>query len=286
MNEEKPSHPAATTMAAFIDGKLPPAEVATVADHLRACGDCCTVVAETARFEAEEELTRPPRRVIAWLAAVAIPLAAVAIPAAILASIPYLQPALTPSPIAALIAAAPREHRTVDARLSGFPWARLQAPARGRALLADPADLKLSGAAGQVLDKTLNATTPASRHAAGVAWLLTDCRPKSIAALEAAARSCSDPRVWNDLAAARYQTAVRDEQVSQLPLALSDVDHALRLDAKGAEALFNRALILEALGWREAARQAWERYLEVDPAGGWSAEARAHLARLTAARAA
>jgi len=63
MNEEKPSHPAATTMAAFVDGKLSQSEVAMVTEHLRECGDCRTVVAETARFEREEELRmRPPRR--------------------------------------------------------------------------------------------------------------------------------------------------------------------------------------------------------------------------------
>jgi CHAT domain-containing protein len=260
-----PRHPEAHVMAAFVDGTLAPAEIAAVAGHLRDCADCRTVVSETARFEREEEAVRRPRSSTWWWLA-----AAAAVIVAMVIAAPLLRPR---TPIGTLIAASPREHRTVEARLSGFPWARLAAPARGEAP-PDPADLKLIGAAGKVLDGTKD------NHARGVAYLVIDRRPDAIAALEKAAETSTDPRAWNDLAAARFAVAVRDEHPSQLPEALADVDHALRLDPKLTEALFNRALILEHLAMREQARLAWQQYLDIDPAGAWSTEAREHLRAL------
>src|SRR5260221_4505395 len=84
--------------------------------------------------------------------------------------------------------------------------------------------------------------------------------------------------MWNDLAAARH--ALSEKHPSELPEALADVEHALQIDPKLAEAHFNRALILERLGLRDQARKEWQRYLEIDPASAWSTEARAHLRAL------
>ncbi|MGH9419631.1 MAG: tetratricopeptide repeat protein, partial [Thermoanaerobaculia bacterium] len=119
-----------------------------------------------------------------------------------------------------------------------------------------------------------------SRHATGVAYLLIDRKNDSITALEQAANGSNDPHTWSDLAAARYAVATQDERPSQLQLALADADHALRLDPKSPEALFNRALILEHLGVRDQARKAWEAYLAVDNGSDWGVEARAHLRAL------
>jgi CHAT domain-containing protein/TolA-binding protein len=264
-----PRHPEAQVMAAFVDGTLAPNEIDAVASHLRDCTDCRTVVSETARFEREEESLARPRPNAWWLAAAAAIVA-------IVIAVPMLRPR---TPIDRLIAASPREHRNVEARLSGFPWARLAAPARGDAP-PDPADLKLIGAAGDVLEKTTSDRTPEARHAVGVADLFIGRRSDSIAALEQAASASNDLHIWSDLAAARYAYAARDEHLSQLPEALADADHALRIDPKSPEALFNRALIIEALGLREQSRKAWQKYLEIDPGSGWAVEARERLRRL------
>jgi CHAT domain-containing protein len=280
MNDAAPGHPEAQTMSAFVEGKLAPAEIAEVAQHLRDCSDCRTVVSETARFQREEDESKRTPIARPWMLAVAALLAAVAI------TIPILRwnatrnsPASNPSPIDRLIAVAPHDHRVVEARLSGFPWARMQAPSRGDAR-PDPADLKVAGAAGEVLEATAAQHQPESRHATGLAYLLIGRRNDSIAALEQAARNSTDAHAWNDLAAARFAVAVEDEHPSQLPEALADANHALRLDPKFPEALFNRALIIEHLGVREQARDAWKRYLDVDPNSAWSVEARAHLRAL------
>ncbi|HXA16145.1 MAG TPA: CHAT domain-containing protein [Thermoanaerobaculia bacterium] len=276
MNDVRPRHPEAQTMAAFIEGALAPDEIAAVAEHLKSCGDCRTVVSETARFEREEDALHAPARARRWwLLAVAAVLAAIAI------TLPLLRYMGTrnASPIVRLIEAAPRQHRFVEARLSGFPWAQLQAPPRGEAI-PDPADLKMTGAAGEVLEKTASQHQSEARHATGVAYLLINRRNDSIAALEQAANGSNDPHAWNDLAAARFAVATQDEHPSQLPLALADADHALRLDPKSPEALFNRALILEHLGVRDQARKAWQAYLAVDGGSAWGVEARAHLRAL------
>ncbi|HJQ40909.1 MAG TPA: zf-HC2 domain-containing protein, partial [Thermoanaerobaculia bacterium] len=255
-------------MAAFLDGKLTRNEIAAVSAHLSGCGECRIVIAETARFEREEEpRVRSPR---SWR------LAAAAVFAAAAATIPLIR---AQDPIARLIASAPPDHRLLEPRLARFPWARLQAPSRGVSV-PDPADLKLTGTAGKVLEKTLDSTDAKARHASGLAYLLIGRANDGVEALETAARDSKDWQPWNDLAAARYAAAANDKRPSQLPQALADADHAIRLSPNAAEAHFNRALIIEAMGLQQAARDAWQRYLALDPSSEWSNEAREHLRRL------
>lgn len=263
-------HPAATTLAAFIDGNLPAAEVETLTAHIAECAECRMVVTETACFEREENRAAPARAWRSWIAAAAVLAAALITP-------PLLRHSA--SPVAGLISAAPSDYRTVEGRLAGFPWARLRSPSRGVESV-DTADLQMSGAAGRVLETTKDQDAPESRHAAGLAHLLIGRRTECLAVLEPAAKGSNDPRMWSDLAAARHAVAIRDGRPSELPLALADIDRALRLDPASPEALFNRALILESLRLRDQARQAWQRYLEVDSDSEWSAEAREHLHRI------
>jgi CHAT domain-containing protein/tetratricopeptide (TPR) repeat protein len=271
MNDDDPRHPGAQTMAAFIDGKLPRNEIAAVADHVSGCEECRTVVIGAARFERTEEPPVPvpvPVPVRRWWAAAAAVLAVAA-----------MLIGMRPDPIERLVRSAPADHRLLEPRLARFPWARLQPPSRGGSV-PDPADLELTGTAGEVLKKTLDQTDPKARHATGVAYLLIGRTNDSVAALEQAAQAATDWRTWNDLAAARYAAAMSGKQPSQLPQALADADRALRLSPAAEEAHFNRALILEAMGLQSAARDAWQRFLALDPSKEWSAEARAHLQRL------
>jgi CHAT domain-containing protein len=66
--------------------------------------------------------------------------------------------------------------------------------------------------------------------------------------------------------------------------ALAATDRALARDARYGEALFNRALMIERIGLRDDARDAWNRYLDVDSTGGWADEARAHVTALAPAK--
>jgi CHAT domain-containing protein len=273
MNDRVPRHPAEEILAAYIEGSLARPETAEVLSHLRNCSECRTSVAQTAEFY-DLERSRGAR-VWRWPVAAAAALV-IAIAGAIL-----LLPRADRTPAETLIAVAPREHRSIEARLAGFPWARMKVPPRGGAPL-DPADLKLAGAVGDVLEQTAGDSSSASQHAAGVAYLLMARSSNSLAALERAASAAKDARFYNDLAAAHYTIATVEERASHLPLALQAVDRALLLDPALAEAHFNRALILQRLGVREQARDAWKRYLEIDPSSAWSVEARARLQQLEA----
>lgn len=273
MNEGM-SHPDEETMAAFLDGKLDPGGIADVTGHLAECGDCRTIIGEAARFESEQAAAAHPATRAWRLRAMAAVIAAAAV---LLPVARYLQQSR--QPLRVLIAAAPRDHRATDARLSDFEWAPRPVAQRG-APAQTPSQLRFGGVAGKVLEENDHKDTAEARHAAGVAHLLIGHTAQSLEKLERAASESKDARVWNDLAAARYSVAVREERKAMLPSALAAASTALRLEPELAEAQFNQALILEASELADEARKAWERYLELDPNSEWSAEARDRLQKL------
>lgn len=176
---------------------------------------------------------------------------------------------------------APRSGRPIEARLTGFDWQAMQLQRATTGSLLDPARLDLAGAAGTVIQSDLNNPSAPARHESGAAYLLIERDRDAIDALESAVRqSPQEAAYWSDLAAARYTRAVREKRPHELPQALADADHALRIEPALPDALFNRALIVEALGITEAARRAWQRYAEADPSTHWTGEAMSHLGRL------
>jgi tetratricopeptide (TPR) repeat protein len=185
-------------------------------------------------------------------------------------------------PIARLIALAPASARQVEPRLSGgFAWAPYRGPMRSADSAADAERLKLVGAAGDAIARAQSDDSEHAQHAAGIALVLVDQAAAAIDRLRIVAeQSPNDVHVWSDLAAARYAASVRLQRPSLLPEALTAADHAVRIDPKSAEALFNRALILEHLGRTAEARSAWLRYLQLDSSSSWATEARAHLGDL------
>ena len=95
------------------------------------------------------------------------------------------------------------------------------------------------------------------------------CTGAAIKALQEIA--LTHPETNSDLAAAYYVRAQREDRPADLLNALDSVNEAPR----SAETLFNRALIQEALGLRDAAIASWDEFLKVDRSP-WAAEARAH----------
>ncbi|HEV7488386.1 MAG TPA: CHAT domain-containing protein [Thermoanaerobaculia bacterium] len=185
------------------------------------------------------------------------------------------------SPSQRLKALATHSGRPIDARLTGFDWPAARLQRATHASLLDPARLELAGAASTVIQSQLNDSSARARHESGAAYLLIDRDRDAIDALESAVhQSPKNAAYWSDLGAARYTLAVTEKRPHELPQALADTDHALRLDPKLQDALFNRALIIEALGISEAARRAWQRYATADPSSHWSTEAMRHLGDL------
>lgn len=168
--------------------------------------------------------------------------------------------------------------RYVEPRLTGgFSWAPLQkaSPADGRS-----GKLRLAAIAGRIERDFRMSSSPADLHATAIGSLLGGNAERAVALLEHLAAGGNDPKACSDLAAARYVLAATNDSPFDLTRALASADCAVRLDARLPEGLFNRALILERLGLRDAARKGWEDYLAVEPVSRWAAEARERASRL------
>jgi CHAT domain-containing protein len=70
------------------------------------------------------------------------------------------------------------------------------------------------------------------------------------------------------------------EIFSELSLANEHFSQALRIEATLTDAVFNQAICLERLGLLDPALRSWEKYLELDPNGGWREEAQERIEAL------
>lgn len=270
VNDNAGSHPAEETLAALAEGRLARAEIQQLLPHLATCRRCAAAL-ETAR-----EVLTPARGQGSWRMP-AIAAAAAAVVLALAAPWFWHKPTATER----LIALAPAASRNVEPRLSGFPWAPYRATNRAGGGTADAAQLRLGGAAGEILQQANAQRTAAAQHDAGIALLLVEQPEEAVARLrEAAAQPPVGARTWSDLSVAEYAAAIRLGRTTLFPEALAAADRALAADPRLPEALFNRALVLERLGLAPQARLAWQRFLAVDRTSKWADEARRHLAAL------
>ncbi|HKR64398.1 MAG TPA: CHAT domain-containing protein [Thermoanaerobaculia bacterium] len=268
-------------VAAFVAGTLSGTELAMTVDHLRECEECREVAGEAARVDREgggAVIPMAPPKTHArpattwWLSLAAAALAGIAFLSYRLIANRHVNPN-----ISRLAAAAPRDVRYFEPRLSGgFAWAPLYSSTRGNGV-NDPERLQFIGVAGAVLKETASDSSRAGRHAAAVAHLLAGDTAEADRILTSAAAAARDAQLWNDLAAVRYTAGVETGDGARFAEGLAAADAALRLDPHSPEALFNRALIIERMGLRDQARAAWERYLAHDGSSPWANEARAHL---------
>ncbi len=265
-------------LAAFVAGTLSGEELKMTTDHLLDCEDCRLIVGEAACVARDEQTVVPlrsrRRRLAWWVGAAAAAVAAAIIltwrPSSIDATVTQL-----------LVNATPHDGRYIEPRLTGgFPWAPLRPALRSGEHELDAGQMKLVGAAGTVLEQTKGDNSAAAQHATALAHLVAGRAGEAAERLAAIPRPERDARMWSDLAAAQYQTALVTENPSQLAEALSAVDEALRMDPQLPEALFNRALIIERLGLRDQARTAWQQYLAIEPRGEWANEANARVQAL------
>jgi len=265
--------PDAEVLAAFAEGRLSRDEAAEVLAHIDGCDDCmATLEALNETIATRNVVVMKPRRAW-WLAAAAT--VAIGIAALFVGREQR-------SPMTRLIELASVSARPVEARLSGgFPWASYRGPMRADNGETDPQRMHLIGTAGDIVAAADRDKSAEAQQAAGVALLVIDQPLPAIERLRAAVQaSPNDAAAWSDLAAAQYSAALRMNRPSLLPEALVSADRALRLEARNAEALFNRALVLERIGLLQEARAAWKRYLEIDSTSRWAVEARERLSKL------
>ena len=159
-------------------------------------------------------------------------------------------------------------------RIASFPYAPPPRVKRGSA----QSGTSLHAAAYAVLASPPSGDSVRIRSAAYLA-LGRAAEAAKILKQELASRA-SEPLLWNDYAAALYETAIRDDEPRTLPSALAATDRAIALSPRLAEAVCNRALILETMQLRQAAIDAWTRCVDIEADARWRDEGRAHLATL------
>jgi len=258
--------PTDETLALLAAGDLDRETRMAALAHVEQCPECMAAVLAANEHLHEEAAAQPaPAESHWWMAAIAAALVIAAI------AVPLFRQ--RNDPMRRLAAAVPTSQRVVEPRLSGgFAWAPYRGPMRATGTTAGAPELKLNGAAGDVIERAQHDSSERAQHAAGVALLLVQQPSQAVERLRKTPPD--DARAASDLAAACYQASLLDE-------GLAAADRAIRLDAKLPEALFNRALILERLGRTADARAAWLRYLETDGTSPWAAEAREHASVLS-----
>lgn len=168
----------------------------------------------------------------------------------------------------------------IEARLAGFSYGPPGHRA-GSDPNAERATLAVRAAAAEVLAIERGRPAAKSQHAAGVAALALQSHGQAIEYLEkAVAIEPTSAWYWSDLAVARYELARARHEPQTLVDALVAADASLQRQGDFPPALYNRALILEALHQREHARDAYTGYLRIESTSAWSTEAKRRIQNL------
>jgi CHAT domain-containing protein len=286
--------PTEEMLAAFIDDRLAAEERQTLIEHIAGCAECRDVVVAAQEFAEMEggevqggRLIQVPARRWRIVAAVA---AAIVL---VLVLGPFVRNRLAPpSGMEALVRASESSRfRPVNGRLGGgFPYKPVRPVVRGESA-EGPSNWEIFEPAQKIREEAEKTPDPAHLRALGVALLWAGQHEQAIQSFQDALEKETgvddanraieqgrNPGLLADLAAA-YLSPSSDSAARKL-MALAAADRAVRLDSRNVEALFNRALALEMLGQRADAIEAWEAYLQADPASSWADEARRSLAGL------
>lgn len=279
MPETQVQCPEAQVLAAFVEGRLNPAEHESIKQHVAHCDDCIFLAGEAVAGLRVKEM-KPVRskrrgRYLLLVAALAL---------MIVGAITLLQRRPT-DPWRQLIALAGRtENRAVGPRLNGFPYRPVREKSRSPSVQeVDFAMLRLRAVAAELLRSPASSPSPQDLHLRGVAFLLAgDPQSATVSLRQATEQRPEDAGWWSDLAAARLAVAENGAETDARVVlrALAAADYALRLEPRHLPALFNRALAIESLHLGPPARAAWDAYLRAEGAGEWAREARERRALL------
>jgi CHAT domain-containing protein len=188
-----------------------------------------------------------------------------------------------PAPLVAELAEAIGDRRFVQPRLTGgFRHGRLITLRSGDTPQGlDAQSPAVLGAVARIRERAEADTSPEALGALAVTYLVSGDPSAAVKALESAtAQDPKDARLLSDLAAAYLVRAEQADEPADIPKALEAAERAIALENAPPEAWFNRALALERLHLTDAARKAWDDYLQRDSSSGWAEEARQHLEAL------
>ncbi|MBY0492570.1 MAG: hypothetical protein K2Y23_00015 [Cyanobacteria bacterium] len=264
--------PSLETIGAFVEDRLKDRERETIAEHLATCETCYFVFTEaastivTAAPQTNVVTFRPRRKT--WQIAGGLAAAAV-----IVLAVNVFRPFGANGDERALTAlvTAVGTTRAFEPRLTGgFAYAPVRGPVRGAndANLAPDVRIAIAEIEKQYAAKPVAATAALisgdPNHAIDILEAHSQLRP-------------TDSKILSDLAAAYLARSAASGSTDDASKALAAANRALEVDRLMPEALFNRALALQASGQNNDARIAWQAYLAVDDGSGWADEARAHL---------
>jgi len=302
------AHPAAEDLGRFVEGTLDDdASRAAVVEHIADCDECRIVVVDTAEFV--EPASESHWHLWVGIAAAAVLLVGIGT----LTNPEYRNKAIgwllneinssNPSLAEVKKPYGELKSRPIEACLSGFPYVGRRTM-RGGPDETDPAAMLLQAAVSDLLER--RGDDPRMQHAKGVARLLaaqtklSEIRTEgttdeqkdlieaerrdvvveqdaAVALLQSAAIRVPDNASYqSDLAAALIAT----RKTENLNRAIKACDQALRIDHHSSEALFNRAVALQALPDPKKAIAAFNLYLTVDSSSPWSDEARTNISNL------
>ena len=178
-----------------------------------------------------------------------------------------------------------REQRPIESRISGFAYAA--APnERGGPVKVDSTQLNLAATIILgILGKDQQTAGADVLQAAGQYYLSRRQFKEAIEQFERALTlDQTNARLHNDLGVALLERGKvgraesEDGQENEdFGNSLPHFNKALELDSTNREALFNRALLYEAMLLWPQAENDWRKYLELDPNSEWATEARKHL---------
>jgi CHAT domain-containing protein/tetratricopeptide (TPR) repeat protein len=286
------THPDPRLLAAHADRRLRGDEAARMDEHVARCPECYEVFSETVQFGLAEEdagvmstgaraaapvtfLQRPAFRIGLAVAAVLVIALGLWVRRAGFHGAPV--------PLVAQLAEAMGDRRFVEPRLTGgFRHGRLITLRSGDTPHGlDAESPAVLGAVARIRERAQVDTSPEALGALGVTYIVSGDAVAAVKALESAsAQKPDDARLLSDLSAAYLVRAAQLDEPADIPKALEMAERAIVLKDPPPEAYFNRALALERLHLVDAARKAWEDYLQRDPSSGWADEARQHLEAL------
>jgi len=268
------------SLAAYVDGRLDPAERRAVELHASQCSRCRDLIVETAAFvEQDARARKAPRFRVTWRKA-AVVAAALAAAVVLLVRITFVssrQPSPASRPeLAGLVAAAAHEPtRLVEGRLTGgFAYKPPPVPTRGAGDRNVSPELKI--AAAQIEQGAKRRESASSDAALGTSYLAVGNIENAVDYLETAVlEHPDDARYQNDLSVAYIARATAAGRADDWPKALAAAERAAARDPHLTEACFNRALALEGLTLASDAAEAWTACAQADAGSPWAVEARA-----------
>lgn len=187
--------------------------------------------------------------------------------------------------------AAYKHERPLQSRITKFDYAPYDATRGSDSRNVDQNELN---EAELTLQRVVNKKpTPQAHHALGKVFLAKKEFDKAIEQFELALKgNTNNAQIYADLGAAllekgkleieraKSDSAETGKGVESFARSLENLNKALQLDQNLLEALYNRALLNEAMGLLPQAEDDWRKYLEKDPNSKWSDEARARLAKI------